>query len=182
MTPPAGTRIAWFAATGQFVTHQQASAAQTRNRMEYAVGNAGRFETIYVAEVPTYTQHWHYNAAREVALDALRMCCTCVTRENRHSTTSQSSAFSLHTPLPTLPLEVTHCWTEDGVPKQSHVTLSQPGGYEVTVSGETVNDSVEMAVLSVPQRDIHQRDTEDTEMQDRAPGTNLRIWHRHVVE
>ena len=150
VTPPPGTRIAWFAATGQFVTHQRASAAQTRNRMEYAVGDAGRFETIYVAEVPTYTQHWHYNAAREVVLDAPADVLYV-----RYTGDPALNNFAIYAhclstrPCLTLPLEVTHCWTEDGVPKQSHVTLSQPGGYEVMVSGEPVNDSVEMAVFSV---------------------------------
>ena len=48
--------------------------------MEYAAGDAEEFQTIYLAEVPTYTQHWHYNAAREVVLDtpadSLKVRCT----------------------------------------------------------------------------------------------------------
>ena len=37
--------------------------------------------------------------------------------------------------------------------KQSHVTLSQPGDYEVVVNGEPVNESIDMAVLSVLRQD-----------------------------
>ena len=101
VAPPPGTRIAWFTATGQFATHQQASAAQTRNRMAYAVGDAGKFETIYAADVPTYTHHWHYNAAREVVLDAP----ADVLRRALHGRSGTQQlrdlcSLPLHTPLP----------------------------------------------------------------------------------
>ncbi len=154
VAPPPGTRIAWFTATGQFVTHQQASATQTRNVMAYAVGDAGKFETIYAADVPTFTHHWHYNAASEVVLDA-----PADMLHVRYTGDPALNNFAIYAhclstrPCLTLPLEVTHCWTEEGVPKQSHVTLSQPGEYEVMVNGEPVNDSVEMAVSSVPRPD-----------------------------
>jgi hypothetical protein len=154
VTPPLGTRVAWFTATGQFATHQQAAAAQTRNSMAYAVGDTEEFETIYAADVPTYTQHWHYNAAREVMLDVpaevLRVRYTGDPALNNFAV----YAHCLSTrPLLSLPLEVTHCWTENGEPKQFRTTLSQPGEYEVVVSGEPVNESVDMAVSSLLRAD-----------------------------
>ena len=87
--------------------------------MAYAVGDAGKFETIYAADVPTFTHHWHYNAASEVVLDAPADVSLRLRRYGRSALNNFAIyAHCLSTrPCLTLPLEVTHCWTEEGVPK-----------------------------------------------------------------
>ena len=66
---PPGAKIAWFTAEGSFATHQGAAARDTRNTIAYAVGELKEFREIYRAEVPPDTQHWHYNAHREIKLE-----------------------------------------------------------------------------------------------------------------
>lgn len=148
---PPNSKIAWFSAGANFATHQHADARNTRNSIAYAVNEPKNFSLIYQAAIPTDQDHWHYNADREVKLDApaktvylryigepgvnnLRIYAHCV--DDR--------------PRPSVPVNVTHVWTENGVRKTQTVTLSKPGTYEVTTDAEPVDESIEIAVPSKP--------------------------------
>jgi hypothetical protein len=67
--PPPGTRIAWFTAAASFRTHLHQAARNNKNSIAFALDPDGEFTEIYRADVPLDTEHWHYNASREVRLD-----------------------------------------------------------------------------------------------------------------
>ena len=150
VSPPPGMKIAWFTATGQFRTHQQANAVKTKNQMSYSTDELGSFTPLYAADVPTYTNHWHYNAAREVVLDTPARSLFV-----RYTGDPALNNFAIYAHcLPDRaqvqpPLEVTHTWREDGAPKRAQVTLDKAGGYEVMVDAQPENESVEIAVRSL---------------------------------
>ncbi len=154
VNPPPGTKIAWFTATGQFRTHQRDAAGKTNNQMAYAVNEPADFHVIYQADVPTYTQHWNYNAAREVVLDTPAKSLFV-----RYTGDPALNNFAIYAhclpdrPQVTPPLAVTHTWLEDGKQKQVRKTLDEDGTYEVIVPGLPANVSIELAVKSLPQSD-----------------------------
>jgi hypothetical protein len=146
---PPGTRIAWFSAGASFRTHQGDAAANTNNRIAYAVNEPTDFREIYRANIPTYCNHWHYNADEEVeleeparalyvryvgdpALNNIRIYAHCLEDKPRVSG----------------PVAITHVWTEGGVPNRSRVTLDGPGEYEIVAGGDPVDRSIEIAVPS----------------------------------
>jgi hypothetical protein len=147
---PPGTRIAWFTATGQFRTHQQAQAVKTRNQVEFAVESPDRFESLYEADVPTYTNHWHYNVAREHVL--AQPARTLFIRYTGDPALNNFAVYAhcLDQPPPeSLPLQVVHTWTEQGAVKQAHRTLDSDGRYEVDVGNQPTNVSIELFVKSL---------------------------------
>ncbi len=153
--PPPGTKIAWFTATGQFRTHQREAARETRNSMAYATaqGDAteppSNFETIYQAKVPSYTDHWHYNATREVRLNQPAELLFVHYVGDPALNNFAVYAHCLPDVAPTqAPVEITHTWSEQGQLKRHQVTLSESGDYEITVRDVPTNQSVEMAVAS----------------------------------
>jgi hypothetical protein len=146
---PPGAKIAWLSAGGSFQTHQGDSAPRTRNSIALAVGEPKDFKPIYRADVPAGQDHWHYNADREVKLDApartvylryvgdpavnnLRIYAHCL--DDRPRTGG--------------PMVITHTWTEAGARKSKQVRLDKPGPYDVTADAEPVNESIELAVPS----------------------------------
>ncbi len=151
VSPPPGTKIAWFTATGQFRTHQREAARKTKNQMAYAVEEPADFQVVYQADVPTYTQHWHYNAAREVMLDkpAKSLFVRYAGDPALNNFAIYAHCLPDHEPE-RLPVRVTHIWSEDGQPKQIGVTPGRDGKYEVTADGQPTNESIELSVKSVP--------------------------------
>ncbi len=147
---PRGTRIAWFRAEGSFRTHQGPAAARTRNWIAFAVDDSTRFRTVYKADVPTYTNHWHYNAHAEVRLDE-----PARTLRVRFHGDPAFNNFRIYThcvderPWRPSPVVVTHVWTENGRQRSHTVRLERPGPYVVSVDGDPQDVSVE---LSVPSR------------------------------
>lgn len=143
------TKIAWFTATGQFRTHQQQNASKTKNRIEYAVGQADEFRELYRADVPTYTNHWNYNAASEVVLQepAKRVLV-------RYTGDPALNNFAIYAHcVPDghhvdLPLDVTHTWKESGELKSHTQTVADDGDYQVIVGDEPENISIELSVRS----------------------------------
>jgi len=146
---PPKTRIAWFGAGAAFRTHLHQAARNTRNSIRYAVGTPHDFQQIYRAEVPDDTEHWHYNAYREVrlpepantvyvryegdpALNNFWIYAHCLDEERRSSG----------------PVEITHAWTESGQPKRQTVRMDKPGPYEINVENEPQEDWIEIAVPS----------------------------------
>ena len=118
--------------------------------MSYSTDELGSFRPLYAADVPTYTNHWHYNAAREVVLDAPADSLLV-----RYTGDPALNNFAIYahclsdSPQVQPPLEVTHTWLEDGESKRAEVTLDKAGGYEVMVEGQPENESIEIAVSSL---------------------------------
>jgi len=146
---PPHTRIAWFSAGGSFRTYLHAAARHTKNAMAYAVDEPKDFKIFYQANVPTDTEHWHYNADREVklatpartvyvryvgepAVNNIRIYAHCV--DDRA--------------LPVSPVNITHVWSEGGVRRKRTITMEEPGPYEMLTAGEPVDESIELSVPS----------------------------------
>lgn len=145
-----GAKIAWFSAAGSF-TANVGAARQARNAIAYAVSEAGGLREIYRAEVPADQSHWHYNVDREVKLDEptrtvwfrytgdpavniLRLFAHCV--EDRHRAQA--------------PVVLTHEWSESGVRKTKQVKLDCPGEHTIEANAAPVDESIAMAVPSIP--------------------------------
>jgi len=146
---PPGTRIAWFSAQGSFRTHLHQSARNTRNSIAYAVDRPEGFEEIYRADVPTDTEHWHYNAHGEVRLPS-------PARRVYVRFTGDPALNNFHVFAHVLddgrasarPVQITHAWRERGNRKTRAVTLPGPGSYEVRAEAEPADEWIELAVPS----------------------------------
>lgn len=147
--PPPGAKIAWFTAQGSFRTHHREQAAKTRNTISYAVGDAAHFREIHRAEIPTDTNHWHYNAHEEVKLDAPadRLFVRYVGDPALNNIRIYAHCLDAGRPS-AAPVTVTHAWREGGERRTHRVTLEGQNKYEINVSGEPEDESVELAVPS----------------------------------
>ncbi|MDA1190722.1 MAG: hypothetical protein O3A46_03445, partial [Candidatus Poribacteria bacterium] len=149
MDAPPKTRIVWLSVGGSFQTHQREAAANTRNAMLYAVDQPDDFIELYRADVPTDQAHWHYNADREVLLDApaktvyvkyvgdpgvnaVRIYAHCVDDEG----------FARR------PVTITHGWSVGGEARSQSVVMEGDGAYEILVEGEPEDEFVELSVAS----------------------------------
>ncbi len=146
---PPGTRIAWFVAGGSFRTHFREAARNTRNTMAYAVGAPQGFREIYRADVPTDTEHWHCNAHREVRLPepAERVYV-------RYVGDPALNNFRVYAHLlddgrrSSVPVKITHVWTEKGARRTKTVALEEPGPYSILAGSEPADESIEISVPS----------------------------------
>jgi hypothetical protein len=145
----ADSKIAWLTAGASFRTHFHEAARKTRNTMAFAVGQPKDFREIYRADVPDDTEHWHYNASREVRLDQ--------PAENvyaRYVGDPALNNFQVYAHclddgrMSAAPVEITHRWTEGGVAKTQSVQLRGKGNYEVLAAGDPVDESIAIAVPS----------------------------------
>ena len=146
---PPGTRIAWFTAGASFTTHQGEAAAQTRNSIAFAVDEPADFQEIYRADVPTYCNHWFYNADPEVKLD--EPARTLYVRYVGDPAVNNIRVYAHcveDAPRGRGAVVITHRWTENGQPKSHRATLDAPGAYEVVAEGEPTDESIEIAVPS----------------------------------
>ena len=144
---PPGTWIAWFKATGQFATYQGEAAKKTANAIAYAVDRPSVFTTIYEAHVPTYTNHWNYNAAAEVPLDTMtKMLYLRYTGDPALNNFAVYAHCVPEKPPTVSPVVITHVWHALGEEKQMSVTMSGAGPYDIDVDGDPVNVSVEVQV------------------------------------
>ena len=150
---PPGAKIAWFTAQGSFRTHLHEAARNTRNLIAYAVDHPGQFQEIYRAEVPPDTEHWHYNAYREVRLrrPAERVYVRYVGDPAVNNFRIYAHCVDDGRPS-AMPVRITHTWLEDGDRKTKSVTLEQPGPYEIVTGAEPVDESIEIAVPSHQRR------------------------------
>ncbi len=149
VSAPPNSKITWFSAGGSFQTHQQQAARNTRNSMAYAVGQPRDFIEFYRADVPTDTEHWHYNASREVRLD--RPAKTVFVRYigdpavnniriYAHCVDDAKSAAQ--------PVRVLHVWHEGSARKTFSTTVNGSDGYVINVDGEPEDESIELAIPS----------------------------------
>jgi len=143
-----GMKIAWFTAQGSFRTHFHEEAAKTANAIDYAVGEPREFRPLYRADVPTDTEHWHYNAAREVRLEEPAEAIFVRYRGDPALNNFHIHAHCIDDVSPQRPvLEVAHHWREGERERRFSTRLAEPAAYEVVCEGEPENLSV---VLSVP--------------------------------
>lgn len=150
VAPPPGARIAWFTAEGSFRTHQLEAARKTRNTMAYAAEDAEKFQEIYRAEVPADTEHWHYNAHREVRLaqPARQIYVRYVGDPGLNN--FHVYAHCLDDARPSAgPVSITYTWRDNGGLKTHTAKLDGPGTFEITAGEHPVCESVDMAVPSV---------------------------------
>jgi len=146
---PPGTRITWFSAGASFRTYQLGAAANTRNTIAYAVGKPNDFREIYRANVPTDTEHWHYNATAEVKLDQPAEVVFI-----RYVGDPAINNFLVYAHCldngrrSARPVRITHVWTEGGKRRSKTVTLLQPGPYEIIADGKPDNKSIEISLPS----------------------------------
>jgi hypothetical protein len=146
---PPGTKIAWFTAGASFRTGLHQSARNNRNTIEYAVDAPRDFRQVYRADVPTDTEHWHYNAHPEVRLDepARRVFV-------RYFGDPAINNFHIYAHAlddgrrSNSPVVITHRWSEEGGRREKTVTVSGPGSYEVVAEGEPANESIEISLPS----------------------------------
>src|SRR5262245_48212430 len=142
-----GARIAWFSAGASFVTHQGATAQNTRNTIAYAVDEPKEFREIYRADVPTDQSHWHYNVDREVKLDVPARAVFVRYVGDPAVNNIRLYAHCLDDPpRVSAPVRVTHRWTESGESKSKQVDLAGSAEYEIVTGTEPVDESIEIAV------------------------------------
>ncbi|HUT11697.1 MAG TPA: hypothetical protein VMY42_14445, partial [Thermoguttaceae bacterium] len=146
---PPRTKIAWFLASGSFRTHQLRAAENTRNTMAYAVDRPEDFVEIHRADVPTDTEHWHYNAYREVRLKqpAERVFVRCFGDPAVNNFRVYAHCLDDGRPSAT-PVRITHVWEEDGRQKTKTVSLESPTSYEIVTDTEPTDESIEISVPS----------------------------------
>ena len=146
---PPGTKIAWFSAGGNFTTHQRDAARNTRNTLAWAPREPKDFQEIYRADVPTDTEHWHYNVDREVRLDepARRIFLRYVGDPAVNNVRIYAHCVE-DTPRPASPIRIRHGWREKGEPKTRAVTLAGPGTYTITCDADPEDDFIELSVPS----------------------------------
>jgi hypothetical protein len=146
---PPHSRIAWLSAGGNFVTHQQAGARNTRNTMAYALEEPRDFHEFYRSEIPADQCHWHYNVDREVTLDRPTKVVYLRYVGNPGVNNLRIYAHCLDDrPRRLTPVTITHAWKESGVLKSQRVTLARPGPYDVTTSAEPTDEYIELTVPS----------------------------------
>jgi len=146
---PPGTTIAWFSASGSFRTHLHQAARRTRNLIQYAVNQPDGFQEIYRAQVPTDTEHWHYNAAREIRLDqpVERLFIRYVGDPALNNFRIYAHCVEQR-PRPSGPVRITHVWKENGSRRSKQITLTGPASYIVTTGAEPENERIEISVPS----------------------------------
>lgn len=146
---PPHSRIAWLSAGGSFATHQQGNAKSTRNSMACAVDEPKDFQPFYQAEIPTDQSHWHYNVDREVTLHrpAKVVYLRYVGAPGVNNMRIYAHCLDDKPPR-RAPVRITHAWKEDGALKTQTVVLERPRSYDITTTGEPVDESVELTVPS----------------------------------
>jgi len=163
---PPGTKIAWFCAAGSFRTHQQDAARNTRNTIAYAADAPDRFVEIYRADVPTDTQHWHYNAGREVVYAPLKPWGDFGVGAMLLPAKPPKRLFVRYVGDPAVnnfqvyahclddgresagPVSITHVWREGSRARSKTVTLRGPGSYEIIAERDPVDELIEISVPS----------------------------------
>ena len=99
--------------------------------------------------MPTYCNHWFYNADPEVKLD--EPARTLYVRYVGDPAVNNIRVYAHcveDAPRGRGAVVITHRWTENGQPKSHRATLDAPGAYEVVAEGEPTDESIEIAVPS----------------------------------
>src|SRR5262245_16686939 len=144
-----GSKIAWLSAGGSFQAHQGDAAPNTRNAIEYAVEEPKDYKPLYKADVPAGQGHWHYNADRELKLDApARVVFLRYIGDPGVNHLRIYAHCSDDKPPRGSGVVITHTWKENGAAKSKQVCLDGPGAYEITTVNEPIDGSVEIAVPS----------------------------------
>ena len=146
---PPGSRIAWFSAGGAFSSHAGGRGSKTANSMAYALEKSEGFKTFYKSDVPDLQQHWLYNVDKEVKLDKP---ARIVYIEYNPSPSVNNLRIYAHClddrKFSAGPVVIRHEWTEGGKARTKTVNLPGPGAYNLDVSAEPEDVSVEISVPS----------------------------------
>ncbi len=147
---PPGARIAWFSAGASFAA-EVGSARNTRNAIAYALSPTHAFRDLYRADVPPDQSHWHYNVDREVRLEETARAIWV-----RYTGAPAVNQFRIFAhcvddrPAAKTPVVVTHRWRENGAPRARQIALDGPGEYEIDAGAAPEDESIEMAIPSLP--------------------------------
>jgi len=150
---PPNSKIAWLSAGGNFCTHQQGEAKNTRNSIAYAVDQPRNFKELYRAKVPLDQEHWHYNVDREIRLDQPSKTVYLQYVGDPGVNNLRIYAHCLDDfPRQAGKVVITHTWKEDGMPKSKTITLTRPGPYEITTFADPMDESIEISIPSSADR------------------------------
>jgi hypothetical protein len=147
-TAPPGRQIQWMSLGGFFNAYQQQDGPKTRNEIWYATGDSNDWILAYRADVPDWTQHWHYAYDQEVPLarpaekvrvryvgnpgvNGVRVNLHCVKPDQK----------------PDSGIVVTHTYKLDGQVVQKKMVLDKPQPYTIECPTEPQDVSI---VLQVP--------------------------------
>jgi hypothetical protein len=148
LAAPAGAKIAWFTVGATFRTHQGSRAAETDNRIAYAVGRPVNFTQIYKSSVPTWVNHWRYSWDTDVVLDTPASEVYVKFTGNPGLNTFLACLHLLPAEPPKTNVRVTHAYLLDGRLRRRTVDLDRPGEYTVTCDGPPENAFITICVPS----------------------------------
>jgi len=145
---PPGTAIDWFTAGACFTTHQNKGAANTDNRIAYAVDRPDDFREVYRADVPAWVNHWRYQWDEDVRL-AQPAEVAYVRYTGKPAVNVLRATVHLRPEqTPQKAVRITHGYRLDGRLIERCVEMRQPGEYTMDVDGRPQNVFVRMAVPS----------------------------------
>ena len=146
---PPGRVIRWATLGGYFATHQGSTARSTRNEIWYAAGDSGDWQRAYRADVPTWVEHWHYAADRDIVLKEpvkkLRVRyvgdpAVNAVRVNLHSERAK--------PRPRSPVVITHVFEMNRKRFAKVFRFDGPAPYKIECPSEPRNVSIAIGVPS----------------------------------
>lgn len=146
LTAPPRSKISWFTVGGTFRTHQGQHAANTDNRIAYAVGRPENFTEIYKAQVPPWVNHWRYNWDGDVVLpepaDEVYIKYTANTGLN----TVRACLHLLRDRTPESQASIVHEHRVNGQARRFEKAVTDPTTYAVHCAEDPQNVSVTIAV------------------------------------
>ena len=144
-----GAGIKWFTAGGYFRTHLGAAALRNRNAIAYAVdGPDGPWHEVYRSDdVPSWVQHWHYGADRDVVLDDPKETVYLKYTGDPGLNQVWIYAHCLGADQPSrAKIRVTHGYEIEGKMQEDTFEFSQDADYTITCPSEPVNRFIRFAV------------------------------------
>ncbi len=145
---PDGTSVDWFTPGACFTSHQNQGAANTDNRIAYAVDEPTNFLEIYKADVPTWVNHWRYQWDQDVRLKKPARA-VYVRYTGKPAVNVLRATVHLKPEKPSQrAIQITHAYKVGDKRIEKLVELDRPGDYTVNVNGQPENVSIRMAVPS----------------------------------
>ena len=152
LEPPAGYLIDWFTPGACFTTHQNQAAADTDNRIAFAVGKPTDFVEIYRADVPTWVNHWRYQWDQDVRLDQPAEAAFVRYTGDPGLNVIRATVHLRPLREPDRALRITHAYRVQGELVEKRIQLPDAGDYTIDVPGKPENVFIRM---EVPSRRTH---------------------------
>jgi hypothetical protein len=143
-----GETIDWFTAGACFTTHQTRGAANTDNRIAYAVGKPEAFNEIYKANVPTWVQHWRYQWDQDVNLEEPAKAVYVRYTGKPGVNVIRATMHMNPVRAPQKNLRITHGYKVGQNRVEKVIEMDKPGDYTINVAGKPANEFIRMAVPS----------------------------------